>query len=78
VNVNNEHTYEVRIFATSLDANVVFSAISFVSATIEYTRQLKGRDVMKSGGMTWDGFRAYVESQPQYATLLTEMNRVGA
>lgn len=78
VNVNNRHTYEVRIFATSIDPNVVFSAVSFVAATVEYTRQLRGRDVMKLGGMTWSGFRSFVESRPEYATLLSEMNRVNA
>ena len=78
VNVNNQHTFEVRIFATSIDRDVVFSAISFVAASIEYTRQLKGRDVMKSGGMTWAGFRAFVESKPEYSVLLSEMNRVNA
>ena len=78
VNVNNRHTYEVRIFATSIDKDVVFAAISFVSATVEYTRQLRSRDVMKHNGMTWTDFRSWVETRPEYSTLLAEMNRVNA
>lgn len=78
VNVNNAHTYEVRIFATSVDEGTIQAAIGFVAATVEYTRHLRSRDVMKSGGMTWTDFRAFVESHPEYAPLLSEMNRVNA
>lgn len=78
VNVNNTNTYEVRIFATSIDPDVVKAAVGFVSATVEYTRQLKARDVLKSAGMSWTAFRTWVESRPEYAPLYAEMNRVNA
>jgi hypothetical protein len=78
VNVNNAATYEVRIFATSVHADVIKAAVGFVAASVEYTRELSARAVMKSGGMSWIGFRSWVESRPEYAALVAEMNRVGA
>jgi hypothetical protein len=78
VNCNNRDTFEVRIFATSIDAETVKGSIAFVAASIEYTRQLKARDVMKSAGMQWDAFREWVDSRPEYAALSATMIRVGA
>lgn len=58
VNVQNEHTLEVRVFKGSLRKERVLSAIEFVHAVTEYTRALE--IVPKLKPFSWVRFVAYV------------------
>lgn len=40
INTRNEHTFELRIFASSLVAQAVAAALGLAAASMEYTRTL--------------------------------------
>lgn len=72
VNVQNEHTFEVRVFASSLKRQEVMAALDLVHASVEYTRNLTVPAIVK-GGWTWDGFIKWVSAEGDtYAALLAE------
>ena len=73
INVLNEHTFELRIFASSLDPREVQAALAFVEATVEYSRQLSVADVVARSGWDWSAFRAWLVGQPEYAPLAREI-----
>jgi hypothetical protein len=72
VNTYNSDTLEVRIFKGSLRPERVLSAIEFVHAGVEYTRDLKVNG--KNGALTWLAFGSYVHAnQEQYPNLFALM-----
>lgn len=70
------HTYEMRVFASSLDVQQVKAAMGLVSATVEYTRQLSSRQIIRDNGWAWSSFARWVSSREEYAPLVAEMNRL--
>ena len=58
VNSQNDHTLEVRVFRGSLNPNRVLSAIEFLHAGVEYTRNMKINP--KDKQLSWIRFMAYV------------------
>lgn len=73
VNVNNEHTFEVRAFASSLNPVEVRAALELVSGSVEYARQLSVFDIVNDGGWNWDSFMGWAESQDgKYAALVAQ------
>lgn len=73
INTDNNDTIEVRIFRGSLRKERVMSALEFVTASVEYTRNLKVNS--KNGALTWTHFVAYVVSNAEtYPNLLAKMN----
>lgn len=73
INTLNDHTFELRVFASSLDPGEVKAALALASASIEYTRQLTFTDILHSGGWTWSAFARWVGEQSKYAPLKYEM-----
>jgi hypothetical protein len=73
INTLPDHTYEVRMFASSLVPQEVQAALGLVHASVEYTRTLTAAQVAKENGWSWESFRAFVRANPQYAPLLAEM-----
>jgi hypothetical protein len=72
INVQNWATFEVRVFAASLDTQEVRAALDLVAASVEYTRHLTV-PVILAGGWTWDAFRTWVDARPEYSALSEEM-----
>lgn len=72
VNIWNEKTFEVRVFASSLEPREVQAAIDLVAASVEYTRTLTVPTII-AGGWGWDAFRAWVAERPEYTALNEEM-----
>jgi hypothetical protein len=74
INTENDATLEVRVFKGSLRKERVLSAIEFVTASVEYTRDLKVTS--KNQALSWLRFTAYVsqnlETYPNLATIMTE------
>ena len=62
VNSLNDATLEVRIFRGSLNAKRVKSAVEFLRASIEYTRDLKIKP--KQNPLSWFRFMAHVMDTP--------------
>lgn len=74
INTDNQDTLEVRIFRGSLKKETVMSALEFVTASVEYTRNLKVTSTNKA--LTWARFVAYVVNNADtYPNLLDKMNR---
>ncbi|MFE3001373.1 hypothetical protein ACFXG4_41105 [Nocardia sp. NPDC059246] len=73
INVYPEHTYEVRIFASSLHPQQVQAALAFVAASVEYTRELTSADIARRRGWEWTAFVTWVRSHTAYSPLLAEM-----
>lgn len=72
INAINEHTYEVRIFASSVYVNRIKAALQLVESTVRYTENLAVSKVMSDGGFSFGQFMAWVngpENTGQYVQL---------
>lgn len=79
INVENQHTLEVRIFSGSVYQSQVKAALGLVHATVEYTRGLNAHAVMKSAALTFNTFRSWVKDnnvEGKYDSLLSEIERL--
>lgn len=74
VNTENDSTIEVRVFRGSLRKERVLSAIEFVTASVEYTRNLKVTS--KNHALSWLGLSSFVMSNvdqyPNLAIIMSE------
>lgn len=74
INTENDATLEVRVFKGSLRKERVLSAIEFVTASVEYTRDLKVTS--KNQALSWLRFTAYVsqnlDTYPNLALIMSE------
>jgi hypothetical protein len=50
--------------------------MGLVSATVEYTRQLSSRQIIRDNGWAWSSFARWVSGREEYAPLVAEMNRL--
>jgi hypothetical protein len=76
VNTTNEHTFEMRVFASTLDKQELGAALGLASASVEYTRHLTSRQILKEDGWSWGAFRTWVNDRPDYAPLTAEMSKL--
>jgi len=75
VNIDNDTTIEVRVFRGSLRKERVLSAVEFVHAAVEYTRNLK--IVTSDKPLSWAKFVGYVSQQYKtYPNLFLIMNEL--
>ncbi|EXG81978.1 hypothetical protein [Cryptosporangium arvum] len=72
INACNTDTFELRVFASSLDAEEVRAALALADASVEYTRHLTV-PVITRGGWTWAAFAEWVAARPQYGPLSAQM-----
>jgi hypothetical protein len=72
INTQNTDTFELRIFASSLNPREVQAALGFAAASVEYTRDLTVRQIT-GGGWTWAAFVGWLGERPAYAPLLQEL-----
>jgi len=73
INTNNPDTYELRVFASSLDPHEVQAALGFAAASVEYTRDLTVDKILNGGGWAWPAFVAWLHQQPAYAHLTEQV-----
>ena len=72
INTNNADTFELRIFASSLNLQEVQAALGFAAASIEYTRHLTVGTIA-GGGWAWSAFAGWLTDQPAYAPLRQQL-----
>lgn len=73
VNTDNRDTIEIRVFRGSLRRERVLSAIEFVHASVEYTRDMKVTS--ENRALSWIKFTGYVASNSElYPNLVTIMS----
>ncbi|WP_416566139.1 hypothetical protein [Nocardia testacea] len=73
INVQPEHTFELRIFASSLHRQQVMAALAFADASVEYTRGLTAAQIARRRGWEWPAFTSWIATRPQYAALSAEL-----
>jgi hypothetical protein len=73
INTTNPDTFELRIFASSLDPDEVKAALGFAAASVEYTRDLTVDMIANAGGWTWPAFVAWLDQRPAYTPLLQQL-----
>lgn len=77
VNVQNQHTFEVRVFRSSCDPQQIKAALGLVNGTVEYTRSLTSKQANEQGWQ-WEGFYRWVVAQGGlYQPLINESERLG-
>lgn len=72
VNCNNERTYELRFFASTLDFIEFFAAIEFADASVRYVREHRTNDVLHNGALSWAHFVEWVKVR-EYPHLLSQL-----
>jgi hypothetical protein len=76
INAQNSATFEVRVFASSLERDEVQAALGFVAAGVEFAREVKPVAAL-ADGLTWAAFYRWVgERQDRYGALHREMTRL--
>lgn len=77
LNFCNAETVEIRIFASTLSAQQFFGALALADASVEYTRELDSRKVIKDKAWGFDAFKSYVSGVDKYNPLKREIVRLG-
>ncbi|MEV0700047.1 hypothetical protein AB0I53_19365 [Saccharopolyspora sp. NPDC050389] len=76
INTQNDHTFELRIFASTVKPREVKAALGLSAASVEYTRTLRVSDVVHRGGWTWRAFVSWLREHPEYAPLSRELEEL--
>lgn len=79
-NLTNAHTYECRMFRSSINVDRVIGNIEAIHASLDYTRTLTAKDVHQ-GALRFDVFAHWLmkgEQYPQAARLLINSKAIGA
>lgn len=72
VNTLNAETFELRMFASTLEPGQVQAALAFAAATIAYTRELGIHKIVHCRGWEWETFTDWVSLCPEYSALSQE------
>jgi len=72
INTLNRTTFELRMFASSLNPKQVQAALAFAAASVEYTRELTLAAISRHRGWEWDAFTRWLDQRPQFAPLTQE------
>jgi hypothetical protein len=78
INTLNPDTFELRVFASSLDVGQVLAALGFAAASVEYTRHLSVPDIVHRDAWGWPAFIAWIAERPEYTALAEELVAVGS
>jgi len=73
INTQNAHTFELRIFASSLQPVQVQAALGFAAASVAYTRALTVAAITRRDGWAWPAFTGWLTGRPLYEPLLDQV-----
>lgn len=76
INVTNYATFEVRVFASTLNRRELMAALDLVAASVEYTRSLSVSAIARRDGWSWSSFARWADERPEYSALSREMELV--
>jgi hypothetical protein len=75
INTNNSRTFELRVFAATLDPVEFMAALEFVTASVEFTRTMTAYQALRDG-LWWCEFERYVADRAElYPNLDHELAR---
>ena len=83
INCQNDKTYELRFFKSTVDTEEFYAAVEFADASVEFTRNLDANDVLRNKALHWSEFVKWLRTQTdargglRYSNLLTQINRLG-
>lgn len=72
INVQNDETFELRMFASSVKPREVQAALAFADASVRYAQQLTLRAIVREDGWSWESFLAWTADRPEYDALSRE------
>jgi hypothetical protein len=72
INTLNPDTFELRVFASSLQPVQVQAALGFAAASVEYTRHLSVAAIVRDDAWAWPAFTDWLPGRPEYAPLLAQ------
>lgn len=75
INTQNRETFELRVFASSLNPTEIQAAMGLATASVEYSRSLTANDILKGHGWEWGKFAYWVAQTPAYQPLYNEMEK---
>ena len=73
INTNNADTFELRVFAGSLDVAQIQAVLGFAAASVEYTRTLSVPQIARHDGWQWPAFVSWLDDHPAYAPLREQL-----
>lgn len=73
INTQNNDTFELRVFASSLNPQEVKAALGLAAASVEYTRDLTVSDIARNRAWEWMPFVAWLNDHPGYEPLSREL-----
>ncbi|MGH3630679.1 MAG: hypothetical protein ACRDR6_15405 [Pseudonocardiaceae bacterium] len=76
INTQNQHTFELRVFAASLERQEVQAALGLAAASVDYTRDLTVADIARRGGWDWSAFTHWLAERDEYAPLRAELEHL--
>lgn len=76
INCTNSHTFELRLFRSTLDREELEAAVQFAAATVEYAKGVKSHQVIKGNAMLWSKFHDWAQTRPQYSALTSQMDKI--
>ncbi|MFD8494880.1 hypothetical protein [Amycolatopsis sp. NPDC059657] len=76
INTQNDDTFELRVFASSLNPQQVQAALALAAASVEYTRELSIAAITRAGGWAWSAFTTWLRLHPEYAPLTSELEEL--
>ena len=83
INCQNDKTYELRFFKSTVDIEEFYAAVEFADASVEYTRGINANDVLRGKALAWSTFVDWVNDQElpngakKYANLISQINKLG-
>lgn len=86
INCQNEKTYELRFFKSTVDTEEFYAAIEFADASVEFTRQINANDVLRGRALEWSNFVNWLCEQKEemhgvvqfkYTNLMAQINALG-
>lgn len=78
INCQNDKTYELRFFKSTVDTVEFYAALEFADASVEFTRTLNANDVLRNRGLEWSKFVEWTMAQEmggvvKYPNLISQM-----
>ena len=75
VNIQNEHTIELRLFRPSLKTETVRVALQFCDALFNYTEAITTNEILQKNALTFSEFRKWVTANNEkYGVLDTRIS----
>lgn len=76
VNTTNTDTFEVRVFASTIDQQELQAALGLVDASAAYSAEIDAYAIHHRDAWSWSAFSKWVDEREQYAPLSREMRKL--